>query len=96
VNSCEAVTDLLGEYAAGGLTEPERKHVAWHLSRCPSCAQDAAAYGEVIRLAHTLPPPAVPPATEERLRCALAAALESRTSAPGGALDETRTERPLS
>jgi anti-sigma factor RsiW len=96
VISCESVNDLLGDYVAGGLAEPERTRVGWHLAYCPSCSQDAEAYGEVIRLAHTLTPPAVPPATEERLRRALAAALTSRASAPSGALDETRSERPLS
>ncbi|QDU24161.1 hypothetical protein ETAA1_61750 [Urbifossiella limnaea] len=62
-----------------------------HLSVCVECATLTAEYREVIRLAGSLPRPALSVAAASRLLCGV----QSATAQPGcGAMDETVPEMP--
>ncbi len=91
---CADVAHLLSGYAANELSDPERTAVKRHLCSCRQCEGEVAEYREVLALAHTLPALAPPPAAETRILRALTDAVRSRL--PGGSLDETTVERPLS
>jgi hypothetical protein len=68
-NGVRHCTDALAEYAAGALTPPERAAVEVHVSGCPSCRDDLAAWAAVA--AATEAPAAAPPSSASMVRTAL-------------------------
>lgn len=77
VVNCGWVIACLDRYTADELLPPDRTAVERHLCQCPTCADEAEAYAEVVRLAAALPPKLPPPDVEQRLRDFIAKALRA-------------------
>lgn len=86
---CERVVGALGFYLTHELTIQERMSLDSHFSDCPACRRAAEEYAEVIRLARSLPPPALPPGVEQRLREMITHATRTPDREPDCSLDET-------
>lgn len=89
--TCERVIELLGGYVAGSLPDPTRVGVSKHLADCFGCAALTAEYREVIRLAGSLPLPALSVTAASRLLQGVRSAAAEFGS---GAMDETRPDLP--
>jgi len=87
---CAWVIASLDKYASDELLPSDRVAVEQHLCHCPSCADEAEAYGEIVRSAESLPPILPPPDVERRLRNFLAEALRATDrSSPLSSADGT-------
>jgi predicted anti-sigma-YlaC factor YlaD len=93
---CALVVAALRRYFARELTPQECRTVDSHLAGCPSCRSAAEGYGEVIRLARSLPLPVPPPGVERRLRELIASVIRTPSRVRDIASDDTLTELPLS
>lgn len=88
--------DLLPEYAAGSLPEPQRRQVDCHLAGCADCRAELATWLVVAEAAGQVPDPAGPP---RRLTAPAAPAMirvvlsRSSVAAPVGAATPARRPR---
>lgn len=65
---CRDVGQLLYDYVEGRLEPPIRQQLEQHLADCPGCLAFIKTYQQTIQLSKTLPPEAMPPELQQKLR----------------------------
>ncbi len=65
---CRRLAELLFDFVSGELDDAGRAWLEEHMRECPPCVVHVETYRVTVRLTRALPPAALPPETERRLR----------------------------
>lgn len=76
--SCEQLLGHFSAYLEGDAAPELCARIEHHLAMCPNCHAVADTLRQTLRLAHELPPPALPAHVREHLQQALADFLPPR------------------